>query len=186
MKFTASSLAGAVIIEPDKRVDNRGYFARVFCAREFAAAGLPANFVQTSVSLSRKQHTLRGMHYQLPPHAEAKLVRCITGSLLDVIIDLRPDSPTFKQHYAVELSAANGRTLLVPKQFAHGFLTLTVDTEILYMMDEFHTPRSERGIRWDDPQFSISWPFPPRAISGRDAGFPDFDPALHLPADASA
>ena len=180
MRFTELSLPGAFIIDLEKHGDKRGFFARQFCVREFAEHGLPTTFVQANNSLSVHKHTLRGMHYQLPPAAETKLVRCIHGALLDVIIDLRPASPTFRQHVAETLSADNRRMLLVPKGFAHGFMTLADNTEIFYFMDEFHAPSSERGIRWNDPVFNIQWPATPAVISDKDANYPDFSPAWHL------
>ena len=180
MKFIPTSLADAHVIELDKIGDDRGFFARAFCEEEFAAAGLVSRFVQVNNSLSADKGTLRGMHYQLAPKAETKLVRCIRGSLWDVIIDLRPDSATFGQHYGVELSADNRRMLYVPKGFAHGFITLHDDTEAFYFVDEFYAPDMERGVRWNDPHFGIDWPAEPVVLSDKDRDQRDFDPAWHL------
>ena len=180
MKFIPTPLADAHVIELDKIGDDRGFFARAFCEEEFAAAGLVSRFVQVNNSLSADKGTLRGMHYQLAPKAETKLVRCIRGSLWDVIIDLRPDSATFCQHYGVELSADNRRMLYVPKGFAHGFITLHDDTEAFYFVDEFYAPDMERGVRWNDPHFGIDWPAEPVVLSDKDRDQRDFDPAWHL------
>ena len=180
MKFIPTPLADAHVIELDKIGDDRGFFARAFCEEEFAAAGLVSRFVQVNNSLSADKGTLRGMHYQLAPKAETKLVRCIRGSLWDVIIDLRPDSATFCQHYGVELSADNRRMLYVPKGFAHGFITLHDDTEAFYFVDEFYAPDMERGVRWNDPNFGIDWPAEPVVLSDKDRDQRDFDPAWHL------
>ncbi|MHC5065728.1 MAG: dTDP-4-dehydrorhamnose 3,5-epimerase [Planctomycetota bacterium] len=180
MKFEETALPGAYVIDLEKRGDERGFFARVFCTDEFAEHGLPDRFVQVNNSLSADKGTLRGMHYQLAPKAESKLVRCIRGSLHDQIIDLREDSPTFGQGFGIELSAENRRMLLVPKGFAHGFLTLEDDTEAFYFVDEFYAPELERGLRWNDPKFAIDWPIEPTVISDKDQKHPDFDPAHHL------
>lgn len=180
MKFTETPLKGAFVIELEKRGDDRGFFARFFCEREFAQHGLNHQIVQINNSSSKFPGTLRGMHYQLPPKAEDKVVRCIHGALLDVIIDLRQDSPTFLQHFSVELSAENRKTLYVPKGFAHGFITLQPDTEAFYLVTEFYSPEHERGIRYNDPRFGIQWPMAPTVISDKDAKHPDFNPAVHL------
>ena len=179
MKFTQLPLAGAVLIDLEQHGDERGFFARLFCAREFAAHGLSTELVQISTSMSVPRHTLRGMHFQLPPHAETKLVRCLVGALYDVIVDLRPDSVSYGQSFGAELSAANRTMMYVPKGFAHGFLTLAENTEILYFMDEFHAPDSARGLRWNDPTLSIAWPAVPALVSERDATYPDFDREAH-------
>ncbi len=181
MIFTETPLAGAYLIDLERRGDGRGFFSRVFCSNEFAELNLATNFVQVNNSLSSNRGTLRGMHYQLPPHAETKIVRCIQGALCDTIIDIRKESPTFGQHYQVELTAENRRMLYVPKGFAHGFITLTDDTEAFYFTDEFYSPDSERGIRWNDPTFGITWPIEPTEISDKDAEHRDFDPSFHLP-----
>lgn len=180
MIFTETPLAGSYLIELEKRGDERGFFARAFCAREFAELNLVTRFVQMNDSLSQTQATLRGMHYQLGDSAETKLVRCIRGALWDCILDLRPESPTFGQWYGAELSAENRKLMYVPKGFAHGFITLTDDTEVLYQVDEFYAPENERGIRWNDAQFKISWPLAPSVVSERDRNHPDFDPTHHL------
>jgi dTDP-4-dehydrorhamnose 3,5-epimerase len=180
MIFTETPLSGAYVIELDKQSDERGFFARVFCEREFADHGLASRFVQVNNSLARGKGTLRGLHYQLPPSAEAKAVRCIRGSFYDVIVDLREKSPTFEQHFGIELSAENRRMLYAPKGLAHGFITLEANTETFYFADEFYAPERERGIRWDDPRFGIEWPLEPAVISEKDRGHPDFDPDHHL------
>jgi dTDP-4-dehydrorhamnose 3,5-epimerase len=156
--FTETKLRGAHVIDLELHEDERGFFARTWCEKEFAAHGLKARLAQCSVSYNRKKGTVRGLHYQAPPHEEAKLVRCTRGAVYDVILDLRPASPTFRQWAAVELTAANYRMLYVPEGCAHGFQTLQDDTEVLYQISEFHAPEFVRGIRWDDPLFAISWP----------------------------
>jgi len=180
MIFSQTPLAGAYVIALEKRGDDRGFFARTFCENEFRSHGLVTRFAQVNDSLSASKGTLRGMHYQLPPAAEVKLVRCIRGALHDVILDLRSDSPTFGRSFGIELSAENRQMLYVPKGFAHGFLTLADDTEAFYFVDELYAPQYERGIRWDDPRFGIVWPFPPTVLSEKDANQRDFDPAWHL------
>ena len=180
MIFTETPLGGAFLIDLEKRGDERGFFARAFCENEFGAKGLASRFVQVNNSLSAQKGTLRGMHYQLPPRAETKLVRCIRGALLDVILDLRTGSPTFGESFGAELSAENRRMIYVPKGFAHGFITLADDTEAFYFTDEFYGPEQERGIRWNDPRFAIRWPSDPVVISDKDRGHRDFDPAWHL------
>jgi dTDP-4-dehydrorhamnose 3,5-epimerase len=182
MIFTATPTAGAFLIDLEKRGDERGFFARAFCENEFGARGLVTRFVQVNNSLSAQKGTLRGMHYQLAPTAETKMVRCIRGALYDVILDLRPASPTFGQSFGAELTADNRRMMYVPKGFAHGFITLTDDTEAFYFTDEFYGPAHERGIRWNDPKFNISWPLQPTVLSEKDANHRDFDPAWHLSA----
>ena len=180
MLFIETPLAGAYVIELEKKGDNRGFFARVFCEREFAEQGLVTQFVQVNNSLSPEKGTLRGMHYQLAPKAETKVVRCIRGAFWDCILDLRPDSPTFGQWYGAELSAENRRMMYAPKGFAHGFITLTEDAEAFYFVDEFYAPDMERAVRWDDPKFGIEWPAAPSVLSDKDRNHPDFDPAYHL------
>jgi dTDP-4-dehydrorhamnose 3,5-epimerase len=180
MLFTEVSLPGAFVIDLDKRGDERGFFARAFCEREFAAHGLSARFVQVNNSLTALKGTMRGMHYQLAPKAETKLVRCIRGAVFDVILDLRKGSPTFGESFGAELSAENRRMMYVPKGFAHGFVTLTDDAEAFYFVDEFYSPEHERGIRWDDPRFRIAWPVRPGVVSEKDRAHRDFDPAWHL------
>ena len=180
MIFKETPLSGAFLIELEKREDERGFFARAFCENEFGKQGLVSRFVQINDSLSARRGTLRGLHYQLPPRAETKLVRCVRGALYDVILDLREDSPTFGRSFGVELTADNRRMLYVPKQFAHGFLTTADDTEAFYLVDAFYSPEHERGIRYDDPRFRIEWPFQPLVVSEKDARHRDFDPAWHL------
>jgi dTDP-4-dehydrorhamnose 3,5-epimerase len=172
--FAETSLGGAYLIEPERHVDERGFFARTFCRKEFEALGLNSDLVQCSISFNKRAGTLRGMHFQIPPNAEAKLVRCTQGALYDVIIDLRPRSPMFKRWVAAELSAANRRMLYIPVGFAHGFQTLVNDTEIFYQMSEFYHPESARGLRWDDPVAHVQWPLPNPILSERDRTYPDF------------
>jgi dTDP-4-dehydrorhamnose 3,5-epimerase len=179
MKFHPAPLQGACTIELEKRGDDRGFFARVFCQNEFATAGIPMPIVQINNSLSAKAGTLRGMHYQLPPAAEIKVVRCIRGALYDVIIDLRPDSPTFGQWFGAELTAENRLMMYAPQGFAHGFMTLTDDTEAFYLTNAFYAPQEERGIRFDDPRFGVIWPRAPVDVSPKDRVWPAFDPAFH-------
>ncbi len=180
MQFQATPLAGAHTIELEKRGDDRGFFARMFCANEFAAHGLETRFVQVNNSLSRYRGTLRGMHYQLEPDAEVKVVRCVRGALWDVVLDLRQDSPTFGQHFGAELTGENRRMMYVPRGFAHGFLTLADDAEAVYLVSSFYSPTRERGIRWNDPRFRIAWPWEPKVVSDKDQRHPDFDAAYHL------
>ncbi len=179
MKFHATPLKGAYTIELEKRGDDRGFFARFFCEREFEAAGLSMPIVQINNSLTAKAGTLRGMHYQLPPAAETKVVRCIRGALYDVIIDLRPDSSTFGQWFGAELTAENRRMMYVPQGFAHGFITLTDDTEAFYLSSTFYSPEQERGIRFDDPRFGVIWPVAPVDVSAKDKTWPDYDRQFH-------
>lgn len=180
MQFHETPLAGAYVIELEKRGDDRGFFARAFCQREFAEFNLPTEIVQVNNSLSADRGTLRGMHYQLAPKAETKMVRCIRGSLWDCIIDLRPDSQTFGGWFGEELSAENRKMMLVPKGFAHGFITLSDDAEAFYFVDEYYAPEHERGVRWNDPRFAIEWPIEPVVLSDKDTAHPDFDPKHHL------
>jgi dTDP-4-dehydrorhamnose 3,5-epimerase len=179
MQFHEIPLAPARLIEIDKQGDARGFFARVFCAREFEHAGLKNKFVQANNSFSGRRGTLRGLHYQLPPAAEVKLVRCIRGAFYDVILDLRPQSPSFGEWFGAELSAENGLMMYVPQGFAHAILTLEDNSEAFYLSSEFYTPEQERGVRWNDPRFSIRWPIGPSEISAKDASWPDFDPVFH-------
>lgn len=168
MRFTATKLAGAWIIEPQPREDSRGLFARTYCAREFREQGLLDSFVQCNTSWNARKGTVRGLHYQLPPSSEVKLVRCTAGSLWDVIVDLRPDSPTYLQHVAIELSARNRFALYIPEMFAHGFQALEDATEVFYQMSDFYTPKLARGVRYDDPKIAIQWPLPVTSISDQD------------------
>ena len=175
MTFEESSLPGAYMIGLERREDDRGFFARTFCANEFADRGLETGLVQANMSWNPKQGTLRGMHFQRPPHAEVKVIRATRGAIYDVIIDLREDSPTYKRWFGVELTEENRTALYVPKGFAHGFQTLAPDTEVHYLVTEFYTPDAEDGVRWDDPAFGIEWPDPANAIvSPKDAAWPDF------------
>jgi dTDP-4-dehydrorhamnose 3,5-epimerase len=172
--FTETKLAGAFVIELERHTDERGFFARTFCWQEFEAHGLKAEVAQCNVSFNKRKGTLRGMHYQAPPFAEAKLVRCTAGSIYDVIIDLRPASSTFKRHFGVELSAENRRMLYIPESFAHGFQTLEDDTEVFYQMAQQYSAEHARGVRWNDPAFGIEWPKGERIIIERDQNYPDF------------
>jgi len=174
MLFKETSLEGALIVEPERLPDERGFFARTWDEREFQARGLNQRLVQCSISFNNKKGTLRGMHYQAKPHEEAKLVRCTMGEIYDVIIDLRHDSPTFKKWMAMELTADDRRMVYIPEGFAHGFLTLKDRTEVLYQMSEFHVPASARGVRWNDPAFGIRWPPAVKVLSDRDKNYPDF------------
>jgi dTDP-4-dehydrorhamnose 3,5-epimerase len=168
-------LAGAFVVEPEPVEDERGFFARTWCRREWHARGLNAELAQCSVSFTTKAGTVRGMHYQAAPHAEAKLVRCTRGRIYDVIVDLRPDSPTFKRWTAMELDADDRRMLYVPEGCAHGFQTLADATEVFYQISAAYDAASQRGVRWDDPAFGIVWPdAPARIVSARDRAFPDF------------
>lgn len=179
MIFHPSPLPGAYTIELEKRGDDRGFFARVFCAQEFGAHGLQTDFVQVNNSLSRKAGVFRGLHYQLPPFAEVKLVRCVRGALWDVIVDLRPDSPTFRQSFGAELSAENRVMMYVPRGFAHGFVTLSDDAEALYLVSTVYAPDQERGVRHDDPAIGLTLPVSLTEISAKDAAWPDLDADYH-------
>jgi dTDP-4-dehydrorhamnose 3,5-epimerase len=172
--FTPTELKGAFIIEPEKLEDERGFFTRSWCHREFEKHDLNPRLVQCNISFSKKQGTLRGMHYQVQPHEEAKLLRCTSGSIYDAIIDLRSESPTFKQSMALVLTAHNYKMLYVPEGFAHGFITLEDNTEVLYQMSEFYSAEGARGVRWNDPVFQIAWPLTPNVMSDRDRDWPDF------------
>jgi dTDP-4-dehydrorhamnose 3,5-epimerase len=177
MIFHETPLAGAYIIDLELREDSRGFFARSWCRREFEAHGIVAPPVQANISFNRLRGTLRGFHYQAAPFGEAKLVRCSRGAIHDVIIDLRPGSPTFGRHFAVELAAEAHRLLFVPEGFAQGFQALRDDTEVIYQVSQFYTPEAERGIRHDDPAFGVRWPLPVTVISDKDRAWPDFTPA---------
>lgn len=172
MRFSATKLVGAWVVEPQLHKDSRGCFARTYCAREFAEQGLTENFVQCNTSWNARKGTLRGLHYQVTPFCEVKLVRCTAGALLDVIVDLRPDSPTYLQHVTVELSAGNRLALYIPGMFAHGFQTLEDSTEVLYQMSEFYAPKLGRGMRYNDPKLGINWPLPVTSISEQDFDWP--------------
>lgn len=177
MKFVPTGLEGAFVIELEPIADERGFFARSFCMREFEEHGLKSFTAQCNLSFNHRAGTLRGMHYQLPPAGETKLVRCTRGAIHDVIIDLRPDSPTYLQHFGVELSEDNRRALYVPELFAHGYQALTDGAEVSYQVSEFYTPGMERGLRYDDPRFGIDWPLEVTAISEKDASWQPFEPA---------
>jgi dTDP-4-dehydrorhamnose 3,5-epimerase len=174
MIFKETSIKGAYIIEMEPLEDERGFFTRSFCQKEFEEHGLNPRIAQCNISYNKKKGTLRGMHYQIAPHQEAKLVCCIKGAIYDVIIDLRKESSTLKQWIAVELTAENHRMLYVPEGFAHGFQTLKDDTVVFYQMSEFYHPECARGVRWDDPAFGVEWPDDIRVISDKDRQYPDF------------
>lgn len=174
MQFQETKIPGVYIIELEKRADERGFFARGWCWREFEDNGLCNRLVQMNISSNRHKHTLRGFHYQAEPYQEDKLLRCTQGGVFDVLLDLRPDSPTFMRHITVELTAANYRMLLVPKGCANAFLTLRDETEVTYLVSEFYTPSAEKGVRWNDPAFGIDWPAKPAVISTKDQAWSDF------------
>lgn len=174
MKFTETKLKGTFLIELEKREDSRGFFARTFCANEFRDHSLETKIVQTNMSQTLKKGTLRGMHFQKPPYQETKLVRCTRGAIYDVIIDLRPDSPTFKEWFGIELTAENHKMLFVPRGFAHGFVTLTDDCEVIYEVSEFYTSEFEVGIKYNDPAFNIKWPIKITDISEKDGAYQEF------------
>ena len=172
MVFTQARLAGVYVIDPQPVGDGRGLFMRTFCQREFAAAGLEAVVAQANVSITYAKGTVRGLHFQYPPAAETKLVRCTRGAMLDVVVDLRPESPTYLEHLAVELTGASGRALYVPERFAHGYQALEDDTETAYLMGAFYTPGAEGGLRHDDPRLAIRWPLPVVHVSKKDLDWP--------------
>ena len=174
MRFTATPLDGVIIVEPDLHADNRGFFARLSCPEEFAAAALHFEPLQTSLSRNIALRTLRGMHYCRQP--EAKLVRCVRGRIYDAAFDIRPHSPTYRRAFGLELDASAARGLFIPAGVAHGFLTLEPDCDVLYQIDRLYRPGFDAGLRWNDPSFSFAWPAPPAVIDPRDAGYPDFDP----------
>jgi dTDP-4-dehydrorhamnose 3,5-epimerase len=177
VRFSETPLDGLWLIELEPLGDERGWFARTFDAEQFAERGLDAAVAECNASFNARADTLRGMHFQAPPHGEPKLVRCVTGAIFDVAIDLRPRSATFCRWYGVELSEANGRMLFIPDGFAHGFQTIRPDSQVLYQMGHRYVPEAGRGVRWDDPAFAIAWPEPVtgrRTISERDASYPDF------------
>jgi len=176
MIFKETKLKDAYVIEIEKLEDRRGFFARAWCQREFEAHGLVSRVVQANISYNRKKGTLRGLHYQVAPYAETKLVRCTRGAIYDVIVDLRPDSPTYMQWLGVELTAENYKMLYVPEGFAHGFQTLTDETEVTYQVSQFYTPGAEGGVRYNDPAFGIEWPLTVQVISDKDQNWPDYSP----------
>jgi dTDP-4-dehydrorhamnose 3,5-epimerase len=172
VQFTQIDLPGAYLVNLEPRSDHRGYFARTFCAREFEEHGLNPAIAQCNLSFTHKKGTIRGMHYLVPPARESKLVSCIRGAIYDVIIDMRPDSPTYKKYISVELTAENRTALYIPEIFAHGFQTLADDTEVLSQMSDFYVPGYERGLRYNDPAFNIAWPLVVTEISEKDASWP--------------
>jgi dTDP-4-dehydrorhamnose 3,5-epimerase len=169
--FTETKLKGAFIIDLERRQDSRGFFARAFCEKEFQAHGLKPFIAQANIAHNHKKGTLRGMHFQYPPAAETKLVRCTRGAILDIIVDLRPESPTYLQHIAVELNEDNQRALYVPERFAHGYQVLRDNTDTSYLVGEFYTPEAEGGLRYDDPRLGLRWPLPVSVISEKDQKF---------------
>jgi len=173
MIFVETRLRGAFLLMPQRHEDERGYFTRTFCRREFTENGLNPDIVQTSLSYNKKKGTFRGMHFQAPPFQEEKIVSCVQGAILDYIVDLRPGSPTFKEYIKVELSAENGHALYIPKSFAHGFLTLRDNSVVHYSMTEYHHAESAHGFRWDDPAFDIEVPFEITTQAERDRNYPD-------------
>jgi dTDP-4-dehydrorhamnose 3,5-epimerase len=175
MIFTETKLKGAFILDLERREDDRGFFARVFCQSEFADHGLKPVIAQGNVAFNKKQGTMRGMHFQYPPAPETKLVRVTRGAVLDIIVDLRPESPTFLEHISVELSAENRRSLFIPERFAHGYQALEDNTETSYQMGEFYAPKSEGGLRYDDPRLGLRWPLPVSEISPKDAAWAPLD-----------
>ncbi|MCG6537178.1 MAG: dTDP-4-dehydrorhamnose 3,5-epimerase [Syntrophales bacterium LBB04] len=176
MKFIETKIQGAFVITPERLEDERGFFARVWDPEEFKAHGLNPKLAQCSISFNKQKGTLRGMHYQAAPHAENKIVRCTMGSMFDVVLDLRPPSATFKQWFSVELTAENRLMLYLPEGVAHGFQTLSDNTEVFYQISEFFHPQSSKGVRWDDPAFGIKWPLPVTEISPRDYAFGGWKP----------
>ena len=174
MIFVPTPLAGAFVVDPQRHRDERGFFARTWCRREFESQGLNTDVVQCSSSRTSQRGTLRGMHYQASPYSEVKLVRCTRGAIWDVIIDLRPDSPTYCQHFGIELTESSGRALYIPEGFAHGFVTLADDSEVFYQMSNYYEPSASRGVRWNDPAFGIPWPVANPILHSRDGEYPDF------------
>ncbi len=174
MKFTETKLAGAYIIDLNKLEDDRGFFARTFCTQELEDHNLISNVEQANMSWNEKSGTMRGMHYQVDPYQETKLVRCVRGALYDVIIDLRADSKTYGEWVGLELTADNHRALFVPRDFAHGFVTLEDNTDAFYMVSQSYVPNAESGIRWNDPKFAIDWPIQPTIVSEKDANWDDY------------
>jgi len=172
MIFAETKLPGVFLIEPERLEDGRGFFARTWCQREFEAHGLNPRLVQCSISYNKKKGTLRGMHYQVAPYEEAKMVRCTMGAIYYVIIDMRPDSLTFKQWVAIELTAENRKMLYVPEGIAHGFQTMVDNTEVFYQMSEFYHPECTQGVRWNDPTFDVNWPLPVNVIAEKDNAYP--------------
>lgn len=189
MIFTETRLKGAFIVDLQPRGDDRGFFARAFCQREFEAHGLKTLIAQANISFNHHKGTLRGLHFQFPPAAETKFVRCTRGAIVDVIVDLRPESPTYLQHVAVELTADNRRGLYVPERFAHGYQVLEDNTETTYQVGEFYTPAAESGLRYDDPRLGIEWPLPSTDMSDKDQRWPlleESEPAIRARMQAPA
>jgi dTDP-4-dehydrorhamnose 3,5-epimerase len=174
MLFTETRVKGAHVVDLERRADDRGFFARAWCQKEFQIQGLTARLTQVNVSFNRRKGTLRGLHFQLPPYQEAKVVSCTQGAIYDVVVDLRRDSPTHLQWAAVELTAGNRRMLYVPEGCAHGFQTLADHSELLYLMSEFYSPEHARGVRYNDPSFGITWPLPAECLSEADRAWPDY------------
>lgn len=177
MIFNETKLKGAFVIDLELRSDDRGFFARTFCSREFEAHGLNASIAQANISFNRRKGTLRGLHFQYPPSAETKLVRCTHGAVLDVIVDLRPESPTYLQHVSVELTGDTRRALYVPERFAHGYQVLEDNSETIYLMGEFYVPATAAGLRYSDPRLAIAWPLPASDLTPRDQAWPLLDGA---------
>jgi dTDP-4-dehydrorhamnose 3,5-epimerase len=176
MRFESTALPGVLVIELDAQEDTRGFFARTFCEEAFARAGLALRPRQINLSHNAKALTLRGMHYQAPPHGESRVVQCIRGRIFDVALDLRPDSPSCRGWFGIELAPELRRMVIIPEGCAHGFLTLQDDSDVLYLMGQSYAPEAQRGVRWDDPAFGIAWPAKPSLMSPRDGSFPDFEP----------
>jgi dTDP-4-dehydrorhamnose 3,5-epimerase len=187
MRFIETAIAGAFLVEPEPASDERGFFARTWCRQTFADFGLESELVQCNVSFNRRSGTLRGMHYQIEPYGEVKLVRVTQGAIYDVLVDLRGDSATYKQWAAFELSASNRHALYIPRGIAHGFQTLADESEVFYQMSTVYEPAAARGVRWNDPAFGIAWPVAPQVISTRDAAWPWWcEPASTTAAGAAA
>lgn len=180
MIFQETELKGLFKIDLEKREDDRGFFARFYCENQYKDHGLEGKIVQINNSFTKQKHTLRGMHYQLPPASEIRVVRCLKGKVYDMSLDLRPNSPTFGKSFGIELSSDNRTMMYVPRGFAHGFMTLEDDTEFLYLVSAFYTPEVERIVRWDDPKFNLKWPFEPSFVSEKDSKQGDFNPEYHL------
>jgi dTDP-4-dehydrorhamnose 3,5-epimerase len=174
MIFSESPLQGAFVIDLERREDGRGFFSRAWCGKEVEAHGLIPRIVQANTSFNKKKGTLRGMHYQISPRAETKAICCLKGSVFDVIIDLRPDSASYKKWFGIELTAENRTMLYVPELFAHGYITLEDNSEVFYLVSEYYAPECERGVRYDDPAFGVSWPVPIDVISEKDRTWPDY------------
>lgn len=172
MNFEPTPLSDAYVVIQNPIGDHRGYFARAFCRKEFEEQGIPSSFDQCNTSFSRDAGTLRGLHYQVDPAPETKLMRCVRGAVYDMIVDMRPDSPTYLQHYGIELTQDNQKMLYVPPHFAHGFLTLEPDSQVYYLVGGFYTPECERGVRYNDPKLNIPWPMEPQVVSDKDRSWP--------------